>query len=119
VATFTEILLSGSSYGRNIKVAATSSPGTTIHTGSSTPGVIDKVYLYAANTDTTARKLTIQFGGTTDPDDHIELTIPAESGAVYVIDGWPIGGNATPLVVKAFASVANVININGYVHRIA
>ena len=118
MATFSKLTLSGSTDGRAIKVAATSTPGTTIHTGSATASDYDEIWLYAQNTDTTARKLTVEWGGTSSPDDLIEITIPAESGLVLVAPGLLIKGNATQLVVKAFAASANVITIHGYVNRI-
>jgi hypothetical protein len=120
MATFEKLILSGSVDGRAIKVAATATPGTTIHTGSATATTLDEVWLYAQNTDTTARKLTIEWGGTTAPDDLIELTIPAESGLTLVAPGLLIKGNSsTALVVKAFAASANVITIHGFVNQIA
>lgn len=118
MATFTKKILSGSTDGKAIKVAATATAGTTIHTGSTTATTIDEVWLYAINTDTTARKLTIEWGGTASPDDLIELTIAAESGLVLVAPGLLIKGNATALVVRAFAATANVITIHGYVNQI-
>jgi hypothetical protein len=118
MATFTKKILSGSTDGRAIKVAATATAGTTIHTGSTTATTLDEVWLYAINTDTTARKLTIEWGGTSSPDDLIELTIAAESGLVLVAPGLLIKGNATALVVRAFAATANVITIHGYVNQI-
>lgn len=117
MATYSRIVLSGSTKGRAIKVAATSSPGTTIHTGSSTNTTYDEIWLYAQNTDTTDRKLTLEWGGTTSPDDLIEVTIPAEGGLIPIAPGLTIQGDATPLVVKAFAASANVITIHGYVNR--
>lgn len=118
MAAFSKLTLSGSTDGRAIKVAATSGTGTTIHTGSSTATTFDEIWLYAQNTDTTSRKLTIQWGGTTDPDDLIELTILPESGLTLVVPGLVIKGNATPLVVRAFASAANVVTVSGFVNRI-
>jgi hypothetical protein len=118
MSTFTKLVLSGSTDGRAIKVAATATPGTTIHTGSATATTHDEIWLYAMNTDTTARKLTIEWGGTSSPDDLIELTIPAESGLTLVAPGLLIKGNATPLLVRAFAATTNVITIHGYVNRI-
>ena len=119
MTTFSKTILSASTDGRGVKVAATSSVGTTIHTGSATAADLHEVWLYAVNSDTSARKLTIQWGGTTEPDDSIEVTIPAESGLVLVAPGLIIKGTATPLVVKAFAATANVILIHGYVNVIA
>jgi len=118
VATYSKIALSGSTDGKLIKVAQTATAGTTIHTGSSTATTFDEVWLYAVNSDTTDRKLTIEFGGTSAPDDLIEQTITAESGLLLVVPGLVIKGNATALVVRAFAATANVVLIGGYVNRI-
>jgi hypothetical protein len=119
MATFAKIILSGSTDGRGILVSATASPGTTIHTGSSTAAHLHEVWLYAVNTSpSTASKLTVQWGGTTANSDDIELTVQPESGLVLVAPGLLIKGNATPLVVRAFASTTNVIAIHGYVNSI-
>jgi hypothetical protein len=118
VATYSKLKLSGSTDGRLIKVAQTATAGTTVHTGSSTATVLDEVWLYAVNSDTTDRKLTIEWGGTNSPDDLIEQTITAESGLLLVVAGLVIVGNATPLVVRAFAATANVVMVGGYVNRI-
>ena len=115
MATYSKQLLSGSTNGKQIKVATTSSSGTLIHTAVSGTTGLDEVWLYAMNTDTTSRKLTIQWGGTTSPDDLIELTIPAESGYTLVVPGLLIQNS---LVIRAFAATANVIVIGGYVNRV-
>jgi hypothetical protein len=114
MATYTKNILSGSTDGRAILVAATSSPGTTIHTGPSATTSVDEVWLYAQNTSTSAVKLTVQWGGTTSPNDEIEVTIQPEAGLVCVAPGLLIKGNATPLVVRAFAATTNVITIHGF-----
>jgi hypothetical protein len=119
MATFEKLILSGSTNGRAILVAATQGTGTTIHTGSTNTSVLDEIWLYAQNTDTTARKLTIQWGGTTSPNDLIELTVPAESGLTLIAPGLLIKGAATALIVRAFAATTNVITIHGYVNRIS
>jgi hypothetical protein len=120
VATYTKVKLSGSTDGRAIKVVATSiGSGTTIHTGSSTATTYDEIWLYAQNTDTSAVKLTIGWGGTTDPDDLIEVTVQPEAGLVCIAPGLLIKGNATTaLIVKAAAASANVITIHGFVNQI-
>ena len=119
MATFSKLTLSASTDGRAIKVAATATPGTTIHTGPSSASEIDEVWLYAMNTDSTARKLTVEWGGTSSPDDLIEITLPIEPGLVLIAPGLLIKGNATPLLVRAFAETADVITIHGYTNRIA
>lgn len=118
MATFNKLTLSASTDGRPIRVVATANAGTTIHTASSNTSIFHEIWLYAQNTDTTNRKLTIQFGGTTSPDDDIEQTIGAEAGLVLVVPGLVIKGNGTPLVVRAFAAAANVVTISGYVNEI-
>ena len=59
--------------------------------------------------------LTIEFGGATDPDDIIEVTIPYQAGLVPVIPGLILQNE---LVVKAFAGTANVITLIGFVNSI-
>lgn len=114
MATFSKVKLSGSTDGKQIKVGATATPGTTIHTAHAT--ALDEVWLYAVNSSTTATKLTIEWGEATAPDGNIEVTIPGESGYLLVVPGLILTNS---LVVKAFAATTNVILINGYIHRIA
>ena len=114
MATFTKLKLSGSTDGKQIKVAATATAGTTIHTAHAS--ALDEIWLYAVNSNTAAVKLTVEWGEATAPDGNVEVTIPAESGYMLVIPGLVLTNS---LVVKAFAATANVILINGYVNRIA
>jgi hypothetical protein len=118
MATFSKQILSGSTDGKAIKVAATATAGTTIHTGSSTATTLDEVWVYAVNTSASDVKLTIEWGGVASPDDHIEYTVKAENGLYLIIPGLILKGNATPLVIRAFAATANVITLSGYVNRI-
>ena len=104
MAVFTKRILSGSTNGRQIKVATTATAGTLIHTAVAGTSDIDEVYLYAVNSSTSAVKLTIEFGGVTSPDDLIEQTIPAESGLELIVPGLPLQNG---LVVRAFAGTSN------------
>lgn len=111
---------SGSTDGKAIKIAATASTGTTIHTATSnsTPGaggVWDEIWLWAYNSDTSARVLTIQFGGTTAPDQNIVQTIPPGSGAVLVVPGLILQNSA---VVYGFCPTTNVITVMGFINQI-
>ncbi len=114
---FNKAKLSGSTDGKAIKVAATASTGTTIHTAVSgtTANTFDEIWLWAVNSDTTARKLTIEWGQTTAPDGNIEQTIPAESGLFLIVPGLILQNG---LVVTAFCATANVVMIHGYVNEI-
>lgn len=117
MATFTKDILSGSSDGRSIPVAATTSPGTTIHTGPTSTSEYHEVWLYIVNGQTTAVQLTLQWGNTST-DDAIEVTIPAQDGLYQIIPGLVLKGNATPKVVRAYAATGSVLFIHGYVNKI-
>lgn len=116
MATFSKLVLSGSTNGRQIAVAATSTPGTLIHTSAAGTAGMDEVWLYAVNSSTSTVKLTLEWGGTTANTDHIELNIAGEAGLVLVVPGLVLNNG---LSVRAFAATTNVINISGYVNRIA
>lgn len=119
MATFSKEKLTNSTDGRSILISGTTSGGANaVHTASSTATTYDEVWLYAMNTDTTARKLTIEWGSNSSPGDLIELTIPAEAGLTLVVPGLVLKGNSTPLTIKAFAATTNVVTVNGYVNRI-
>jgi len=114
MATISRQLLSASTNGRGVAVAATTSPGTIIHTAPAGTTSMDEVYLYAANIGTADVLLVIQHGGTSTSDE-VDFTIPAGVGLVE------IGGRLmiqNGLVVRAYAGDANVINIFGHVNRI-
>lgn len=113
--TVTRSLLSGSTNGKGIKVVATASTGTTIHTAVSGTSSLDEIYLYAYNSHTADVDLTIEWGETTAPDGNIKVTIPFKSGRYMVVDGRLLNNS---LVVTAFASIANVIIIDGLVNKI-
>jgi len=112
MAVYSKQLLSGSTSGKPIAVAAVATPGTIMHTAHATS--LDEVWLYAVNTSGTSVKLTIEFGGVTNTE-NIELTITGESGLVLVIPGLIMTGSN---VIRAFAGTTNVISVSGYVNRI-
>ena len=118
MATFSRLLLSGSTSGQPIKVAATATPGTLIHTAVAGATAFDEIYLWVTNTDTVTRTLTIQWGGTTDPDNLITkaYSITASSPPALIVPGLVLNGG---LAVRAFASSANVLLISGYVNQIS
>lgn len=115
MATYSKEFLSASTNGKQIKVAATSTAGTLIHTAVSGTTNQDEIWIYAVNSTTSNVKLTIEWGEATAPDGNIEVTIPTEDGYTLVIPGLLLNNGLT---VRAFAGTANVILINGYVNRI-
>ena len=122
MATFTKVLLSGSTQGKAIKVAATTSgsAGTTIHATGTSSSIIDEVWLYAYNSASTATALTIQWGGVTAVDNEVKITIPPTTGLTLVIPGLTITGTGSAAnTIAAYAATTNVITISGYVNRIS
>lgn len=100
--------LSGSTDGRGIKIGATATPGTLIHTAQASATDMDVCEVQVYNSDTVDRTVTFECGGVTSPDDHVKRTIPAgETVAV------PIPGLRNSLVLRAFASQANVLTVTG------
>jgi hypothetical protein len=114
--TYSKQLLSGSTNGKGIKVAATATAGTLIHTAVTGTSSLDEIWLYAHNTSSAAVKLTLEWGGVAAPDDHVEINIGAEGTGMILIAPGILLQNG--LIVRAFAATANVINIFGYVNRI-
>ena len=113
--TVSRIPLSGSTHGRGVKVAATASAGTTIHTATSSTTDCDVITLYAYNSSGSAVNLTIQWGGTTSVDDDIKLSIPATSGLTLVLPDLVLRNS---LIVKAYAGTADVVTIHGFANRV-
>ena len=120
MATFTKVALSGSTQGKGIKVVATASTGTTIHATGTSSTTIDEIWLYAYNSSTGPVSLTVEFGGTTAPDNNIKIDIPPTSGLTLVVPGLILTGTgAAANTVTAFAGTANVVTLSGYVNRIS
>lgn len=117
MATYSRVLLSGSTNGRQIPVAATTTPGTIVHTAIAGTSSYDEVYLWASNVTGAAATLTIEWGGVTDPGDHMvkSYSIAANSGRVLISAGEVLQNG---LVIRAFSGSANAINVGGYVNRI-
>jgi hypothetical protein len=120
MATFTKVPFSAQTDGQPIKVVATASTGTTIHTTGTSASIFDEVWLYAYNSSTGPIVLTVQYGGTATPDDEIKITIPSQSGLTLVVPGLILAGTgAAGNTVAAYAGTANVVTVSGYINRIS
>jgi hypothetical protein len=91
-----------------IKIAATATPGTELHTAVAGAADFDEIVISAMNSDSVPRLLTIELGGVTDPDDLIEMTIPARDGLHIVVPKGAVRMNGG-LTIAAFAAAGNVI----------
>src|ERR1035437_9455491 len=117
MASYSRQLLSGSTNGKVIPVVATATAGTTIHTALAGTAGYDEIYLWASNVTAAAATLTIEYGGVTDPGNHIVkgLSIPANSPPINILAGQVLQNG---LVIGAFSGTASAINLSGYVNRI-
>ena len=113
------IPFSASTQGQGVKVVATSTAGTLIHTTGTSATIIDRLSIWAYNGHSADVVLTIEFGGATVPDQNIVQTITAQTGLTIVVDGLILlGDGASALTVKAFAVTGDVIVLSGYVMRV-
>jgi len=103
--------LSGSTNGRPIAVAATSSAGTTLHTAHATDK--DEVHILLSNINVIEETVIIELGGTSTSDKQAFKVPPGET--IMAIPGLPLSGS---LVVKAYSTTANMVNASGFVNRI-
>lgn len=117
MATAKKRKLSGSTDGKAIKITQTATAGDTIHTAvaGTTEGTFDEIWLWAYNGHSEDVVLTIEFGGATVPDQNIVMTIPFKSGPVPIVPGFILQNGQS---VKAFAGVANVVTLMGFVNAI-
>ena len=117
MAIATKRKLSGSTDGLPVKVVATATAGTTIHTAvaGTTAGTYDEIWIWAYNGHTADVTLTIEYGGATVPDQNIIQVVPFKQGLFLVVPGLILQNG---LVVKAFAGTANVITLSGYVNAL-
>ena len=113
MASFSKLVLSGSTNGKGILIAQTATIGDTVHTAHATS--LDEVYLYAHNAHTAAVELTIEFGGATDPGEVFVYSVPNDNGLHLVCPGLILTNS---LLVNVFAGTTNVITVFGYVNRI-
>jgi len=120
VATYRKRRLSASTDGRSITVTGTAATGTLIHTsisGTAASGPFDEIYIWAHNTATVDKLMTLEWARSTGQAGQLHrFTVPTRDGDYLIIPGWPLQNTRQ---VRAFAATASVIIITGYVNRIA
>jgi len=119
MASYTRVLLSGSTDGLPINVTGTATgSANTIHTAVSGSASFDELYLWVSNTSASDCTLTIEWGSATDPGGLLmkSVVVPANCGPTPFSFGQVLN-NAK--VVKACAQTTAVLNITGFVNRIS
>jgi hypothetical protein len=114
MSTIVPRIASGSTNGKATLVVATATAGTLLHTAVTGTDSHDEIFVYAFNSDTVTRTLTIEFGGATAPDQNIVQDIPSKAGLYLVVPGLRLQNGLT---VKAFASAASVVTCYTEVNR--
>ena len=124
MAAISKVLLSGSTQGKPIHITTTATDGTgdaglstgnVIHTAVSGTADIDEVWLYASNTSTTQSVLlTLEWGAQNNVN--IQLTTLLNPSEVTLVSPGLTLQNG--LIIRAFASVEDKVNLFGYANRI-
>jgi hypothetical protein len=103
----TLVIASGSTNGKMIPIAATATPGTTLHTVASGTATIDAVTIWLTNIHTATVDVTLELGGTAAGDQCIIAALALKRGMTLAVDSFELNNG---LLVRAFAAVANVVN---------
>jgi hypothetical protein len=114
---FKKLHLSGTTDGNVLAIAATATPGTTIHTATTSTSTdsYDEVYLWASNTSTAAINMTLWLGNANNEQDGLDIRVPAAfNGPICVLPGIPLRNGR---VLQATVVTANRIIVFGYVNR--
>ena len=118
--SYVKIILTGSTQGRAIPVTGVApSTANTIHTAvTDTGGGFDELYIWAVNTATATREITLRWGCTVTGQGirHMSVQVTQLSGPVLMIPGWPLNGGDT---VRAYVTIADQVAVYGYAHRYA
>ena len=116
MAAYSRQLLSGSTSGKPIPIVATATIGTTIHTATAVGGAFDEIYCWVNNTSAAAVTMTVEWGAAGTGSQMVTAySIPANSSSTPITFGQVLNGG---LLCTMFASVANALNVTGFVNRI-
>ena len=114
MATYTKVILSGSTAGEPIDLSSTSAE-TTIHTAANASSTLDEIWLWAANTTTTNQMLRVQYNSTLATK-RAQQTIPAQGGWILVCPGVIMSSG---VITALSTATASDVHIMGYVNRIS
>ena len=110
-------LSGGAVGGKPIDITQTVSPGTVIHTATSSTTDFDELVVYLFNSGASSKDVTIEMGGTAAKDQMV-INLPANSGKILVIDRSPFNNSVVIRAFKAAAGPAAQISAIGHIHEI-
>lgn len=109
--------LSNSTNGKQILVTQTTSGSADqIHTAVAGTSTWDEIYIYATNTNSASVTCSLMWGGQAEPNDRVSFILNPTSGRTLIADGKLLQNG---LIVRAYASWANVVVIDGFVNSIS
>jgi len=115
MATVVKKLLSASTNGRTISIAATATLGTTVHTSISSAASWDEIWLWANNTSSSNQNLSIEWGAAGVNNTKVYQLPPAPAGDILVVPGQVLNNS---LVLTAFSTAASTVMVSGFVNNI-
>jgi len=118
--TISREFLSESTNGGYINVTASGSPGTLIHTATSTVGEKDEVWLWGVNNTASPASLVIEWSGVDDVTDITQVGIPSANGRQLLVAGETIaGGLEVKVYTDQLTATTSGVNIGGNVNRMS
>lgn len=112
---YSKEVFSESVSGRMVEIVLAATPGSLVHTTLTSATILDEIWLYATNTNTTSRELTVEWGNTDVKQSQVTVTLEAKAGHVLIIPGMILGSAQN---VRAFLDVASGVNMAGWINRI-
>jgi hypothetical protein len=120
MSPITREFLSESTDGVDINITTSGSPGTLIHTATSTAGEKDEIWLWGVNNAATIASVAIEWAGTDDNLNRHLVGIPSAEGDQLLIAGKTLAGGLDVRVYSTHPSASvSGVNIGGHVNRIS
>ena len=84
-------------------------------TSFSCAGTFDEIWVYGQNNHSTTVLVTIEYGSAAAPDGNIKANLTPLTGLQLLVPGLILQNSAS---VNAFASVADVVSLSGFVNSV-
>jgi len=110
--------LSEGANGSYVNITASGSPGTLIHTATSTGNEKDEVWLWGVDNTGSDASVVIEWGGTNDVTDVLNVGVAAAQGEQLLVAGRSLAGGLTVRAYSDFTSATiSGVNIGGHINR--
>lgn len=118
MTTISREFLSESTNGTYINITASGSPGDLIHTATAAGTESDEVWLWGVSNTGAVASVVIEWGGTDDVTDVMNVGLAGAQGEQLLIAGRSLAGG---LAVRAYSdhttATSSGVNIGGHVNR--